>query len=82
VPSYLANAAVRTALLGLPIPLVFGIQAGRTAATIRVGRGGVQLANGISPEALLVVEGDVEPLLQLATGSLVREIGTLRVKRG
>jgi AhpD family alkylhydroperoxidase len=82
VPSYLANAGLRTALLRLPFPLALGIRAGRTAATLRIGRGAVRVDNGIAPDALLVVEGDVEPLLQLATGSLVREIGTLRVKRG
>lgn len=81
VPSYLANAGLRLALLGLPVPLVIGITAGRTSATIRVGRGAVTVDNGIAPDAVLVVEGDVEPLLQLATGHLVREIGSLRVKR-
>jgi AhpD family alkylhydroperoxidase len=81
VPSYLANAGLRLALLRLPAPISIGVKAGRTAATLRIGRGGIQLTNGVAPDALLVVEGDVEPLLQLATGSLVREISTLRVKR-
>jgi AhpD family alkylhydroperoxidase len=81
VPSYLANAGLRLALLNLPAPLVVGITAGRTSATLRVGRGAIVLANGIQPDAALVVEGDVEPLLQVATGHLVREIGSLRVKR-
>ena len=62
-------------------PVVLGITAGRTSATIRIGRGGVRIDNGIAPDAVLVVEGDVEPLLQLATGHLVREIASLRVKR-
>jgi AhpD family alkylhydroperoxidase len=81
VPAYLANAGVRLALLNLPAPLVLGITAGRTSATVRVGRGAIVLENGIQPDAALVVEGDVEPLLQVATGHLVREIGSLRVKR-
>ena len=81
VPSYLANAGLRLALLRLPVPLAFGIKAGRTAATVRIGRGTIEVDNGIRPDAALIVEGDVEPLLQLATGHLVREIGSLRVKR-
>jgi alkylhydroperoxidase family enzyme len=81
VPSYLANAGLRLALLNLPAPVSVGITAGRTSATLRIGRGGVAVSNGISPDAALVVEGDIEPLLQLATGHLVREIGSLRVKR-
>ncbi len=81
VPSYLANAGLRLALLGLPVPLVFAITAGRTSATVRIGRGAIRVDNGVAPDAVLVVEGDVEPLLQLATGHLVREISSLRVKR-
>ncbi len=81
VPTYLANAGLRLALLRLPVPVTFGIKAGRTAATVRIGRGAVEVENGIRPDAALIVEGDVEPLLQLATGHLVREIGSLRVKR-
>ena len=61
--------------------MVLGITAGRTSATVRIGRGAITVDNGIAPDAALVVEGDVEPLLQLATGHLVREIGSLRVKR-
>ncbi len=81
VPSYLANAGLRLALLRLPVPLALGIKAGRTAATLRIGRGQITVDNGIRPDALLIVEGDIEPLLELATGHLVREIGSLRVKR-
>ena len=81
VPSYLANAGLRLALLSLPVPLVLGITAGRTSATVRIGRGAITVDNGIAPDAHVVVEGDVEPLLQLATGHLVREIASLRVKR-
>jgi AhpD family alkylhydroperoxidase len=82
VPTYLANAALRLVLLRLPIPVVLGIKAGRTSATLRIGDGVVELTNGILPTAVAVVEGDIEPLLQLATGSIVRELSSLRVRRG
>jgi AhpD family alkylhydroperoxidase len=81
VPAYLANAGVRMLLLRLPMPVSMGIRAGKTSATVRIGRGRVELVNGIAPDAVVVLEGDVEPLLQLATGSIVRELSTLRLKR-
>jgi AhpD family alkylhydroperoxidase len=81
VPSYLANAGLRLVVLRLPAPISIAVKAGRTAATVRLGRGRIELENGVHPDATLVVEGDVEPLLQLATGHLVREIANLRVKR-
>jgi AhpD family alkylhydroperoxidase len=81
VPSYLANAGLRLALLNLPVPVPIALTAGRTSATLWIGRGQIRIDNGVAPDALLVVEGEIEPLLQLATGHLVREIGSLRVKR-
>jgi AhpD family alkylhydroperoxidase len=81
VPAYLANAGVRMALLRLPAPIAVGVRAGRTSATIRIGRGRVAIDNGIGPEAIVVLEGDIDPLLQLATGSLVRELTSLRIRR-
>ena len=80
VPTYLANSVVRLAFLGLPRPIAVGIRAGRTAATIRFGRGTVTVENGISRDTVVVVEGEVEPLLQLATGSIVRELGSVRIR--
>ena len=36
--------------------------------------------NGVAGDALLVVEGDVEPLLRLAAGEIVAAIGRVRVR--
>ena len=79
-PTYLSNAVVRLALLGLPRPIAVGIRAGRTAATVRIGRGRVAVDNGIGRDTVMVVEGEVEPLLQLATGSIVRELAGVRIR--
>jgi AhpD family alkylhydroperoxidase len=79
-PSYLANAVVRASLLGLPRPIAIGLRAGRTSATVRIGRGQLAVENGISRDTVLVVEGEIESLLQLATGSIVREIGSVRIR--
>jgi hypothetical protein len=56
------------------------IRAGRTAATVRLQRGQIALENGVAPDAIAVVEGDVEPLLRLASGSLLAEVGRLRLR--
>jgi hypothetical protein len=40
----------------------------------------VSVENGIAPDALAVVEGEVEPLLKLASGSVVGELRKLRVR--
>lgn len=80
IPTYLANAAVRLAVLGLPFEVAIGLKAGRTTATVRVGRSAIAVENGISPDALAVVEGEVEPLLKLASGNVVGELRKLRVR--
>jgi hypothetical protein len=36
--------------------------------------------NGIARDAIVVVEGEAEPLLQLATGSIVRELSNIRIR--
>src|SRR5581483_2358609 len=80
-PTLLANALLRTAVLGSPVVLVVGLKAGRTTATVRAGRGRLALENGISPDVLMVVEGDVEPLLRLASGQVLQEARNLRIRR-
>jgi hypothetical protein len=79
-PIYLANAAARLALLRLPSPVAIGVRSGRSAATVRFGRGALVIENGVSSDALVVVEGDVEPLLELATGSILRELSAIRLR--
>ena len=81
IPMYLGNAAVRLAVLGVPFSVPVALRAGRTAATIRLGRGRVAVENGVAPDALVVVEGDVEPLLRLASGHVLEELTHLRIRR-
>lgn len=75
-----ANAAFRLAVARSPFVLVIGIRAGRTSATVRIGRGEVALENGLAPDAWLVVEGDVGPLLRLAARPVVRDFAHIRVR--
>jgi hypothetical protein len=80
-PTLLANSLLRLAVLGSPVVLPVGLKAGRTTATVRVGRGRLALENGISPDVVMVVEGDVEPLLRLASGAVLQEARNLRIRR-
>jgi len=80
VPSYLSNIALRAVVLGLPVSVPLGLRAGRTAATVRFGRGAIALSNGIDRDVWMVVEGDVEPLLRAATGAIVSELRSIRIR--
>jgi AhpD family alkylhydroperoxidase len=80
IPAYLSNAVVRAAVLGLPVSLAFGLKPGRPGATVTLGRGRVAITNGVARDALIVVEGEVEPLLRLATGHILGEVRRLRVR--
>lgn len=75
-----ANAALRLLVAGSPFVFVIGIRTGRTSATVRIGRGAVALENGLAPDAWVVVEGDVGPLLRLAARPVVRDLAHLRVR--
>ncbi|MGH9137002.1 MAG: hypothetical protein ACRD0G_08135, partial [Acidimicrobiales bacterium] len=81
VPAYLANAALRLVALRSPYPLAFGVRAGRSAATARWRDGAVEVSNGIAPDAVMVLEGDAEPLVEMATESMLRELRHLRLRR-
>lgn len=76
-----ANAAVRLALRRVPGTAVVGFRAGRSAATLRWSQRRVAVDNGIAQDAFIVLEGDIEPLLRMASGSVVRDVTRLRVHR-
>ncbi len=73
VPVLLGNAAVRTAVLGSPAVVGVALRSGGRSATVHVGRGGARVSEGVAPDALVVLQGDVEPLVRLATGVVLRE---------
>lgn len=81
-----ANAALRLALTRLPRRVAIGIRAGRTGATLRLGNGPktgsgcMSIENGLAADALVVIEGDVGPLLRLAARPVVRDLSRIRVR--
>jgi AhpD family alkylhydroperoxidase len=80
LPSMLANALVRLAVLRAPVRVAIAVRAGRTAATVHLDHGRLALENGVARNATMVIEGDVEPLLRLASGSLLAELGRIRLR--
>lgn len=79
-PTLLRNAVVRAAALSLPFTLAVAVKAGRTGATVRIGKRAISVTNGVASDAHLVVQGDVESLLRVATGDFTRGLGDIRIR--
>lgn len=79
IPAYLANALVRAVLLGLPRPLVVGVRAEGAAATVRLSRHRIELANGLAGDTAVVVDGGLDLLLDVASRALDRDLQRLTV---
>jgi len=71
----------RTTIVWWPVPVAVSFRLEGTSATLRLGRGRLAITNGVAPDAVAVLDGGVEPLLQLAAGAILREMG-LPVGRG
>lgn len=80
LPVWFGNASIRLATVGLPVSVSVAVRSGRTTATVTFGRGRAAVANGIRRDAVIVLEGDVEPLLQAASGRIARELGAIRIR--
>jgi alkylhydroperoxidase family enzyme len=80
VPRRLATSAARLFLLGLPVPISFGVRVEGTEATVRLSRSRVVLENGLRPDTLLVVDGGIQ-LLDTASRALNRELAALMTRR-
>ena len=74
-PTYLGHVFVRTSLVWSPVPVAIAFRMEGMSATIRIGRGKVAIDNGVDPNALLIVDGGIEPLLQTVAGSILRDLG-------
>ncbi len=81
VPTYLGHTLVRTGLLLAPFTIAVAVRMEGRSATLRVGRRRVSVSNGVSRDALIVLEGGAEPLLKVVAGSIVRDVRTGRPLR-
>lgn len=74
LPDYLGHTIVRSVLLWNPLVLVVGVRIEGSGATLRIGQGRVQIVSGVQDDAIVVVEGGLEPLLHVAAGSILRQL--------
>jgi hypothetical protein len=70
VPQLLGNAAVRTALVGLPATVTVGVRAGEIEATVRLGRRRLAIDNGIAADARIVIDVDAASIAGLAAAAM------------
>ncbi len=81
VPTYLGHTLLRTSALWSPVPIAIAVRVEGSSATLRVGRGRISVSEGIGPDALVVLDGGIEPLLRVVASSIVRELSNPRPLR-
>lgn len=74
VPDLLGHALVRTALLRSPVSFVIAVRLHGNAASIEVGQGQVRVSEGIRPDALAVIDGPLDSLVDVAVASVTRQV--------
>jgi AhpD family alkylhydroperoxidase len=81
VPALLSNALARAMVLRVANPLVVGVRADDASATVRISRDRIELANGLDDDAVVVIDGGLELLLEVAGRALGRELNALGARR-
>lgn len=79
--AWMGNAAVRLAVSRLPFTVTVALRDGRSEATVQVGQGRVEVSNGVDPGAIVLLEGELGPVLRAASGSLLEQLGHVRIRR-
>jgi len=74
LPSWVTGVRPRLAVLGVPVDVVIAVRSGRSAATVRFGKGRISVANGVHPDAWVLLDGDGEPLMRVAVAALAHEL--------
>lgn len=80
-PVHLGGVWSRLLVAELPVDLSIGFRAGLSSATLVVGRGRVRVRNGLPADATVLVEGETDAMVDVATGSLFSELDRLRLRR-
>lgn len=81
LPTWLGSAWGRSLVAALPVEVPVAVRSGLTGATVRVGRGRVQVVNGIEPDIWALFDGEVDALLRAGSHSLSRELRAARLRR-
>lgn len=74
LPSWVTGVRARLAVIGVPVDIVVAVRSGRSAATVRFGKGHISVANGVHPDAWVLLDGDGEPLMRVAVSALAHEL--------
>ena len=81
LPNWLGSAWGRTLVVGLPVEVPVAVRSGRTGSTVRIGRGRVQVTDGIATDIWALFDGDVDALVRAGSASLTREVRAARLGR-
>jgi hypothetical protein len=79
--AWTANAGVRLVVLRLPFTISIGLRDGLAESTVRLGRGRAQVVNGIAPDAVVLVEGELGPVLRNAAAAAIDHVGRVRIRK-
>jgi hypothetical protein len=79
--AWTANAGVRLVLLRLPFTVSIGLRDGLAESTVRLGRGRAEVTNGIGDDAVVLVEGELGPVLRNAAAAAVEHLGRVRLRK-
>lgn len=74
LPTWLGSAWGRTLVATLPVAIPVAVRSGRSGATVRVGRGRVEVANGVADDVWALLDGEIDSLLQAGSHTLTREV--------
>lgn len=74
MPTWLGGISGRLLVAALPVPVPVAWRSGESGATARVGRGVVQIENGLAADAWALIDGDVDSLVRAGSRTLSREV--------
>ncbi len=80
LPAWLGGVWGRLLVAALPVEVPVAWRSGRTGATVRVGRGFVQVENGLAADAWALFDGDVDSLVRVGSRTLAREVRAAHVR--
>lgn len=74
LPTWLGGAWARVLVAALPFEVPMSWRSGPTVATVRVGRGRVQVHNGLAEDAWALFDGDIDNLVRAGSQRITREM--------
>ncbi len=81
VPAWLGGVGGRVLAAALPVEVPVAWRSGHSGATVRVGRGRVQVENGVAADAWALFDGDVDSLVRAGSRTLAREVRASHLDR-